>query len=121
MWEEVVYALVSERIGGEEERVGEKVNGVVLSVRKDEDILSLWVAPSSRAERDTIRYIPLRVQVLRGQQLMPSLRLQRCPPPRPFAAPHFGIRLFPPARLQAASRHRWRIDLDAFALAGPVR
>ncbi|GAA5998427.1 eukaryotic translation initiation factor 4E [Rhodotorula paludigena] len=55
VWEEVVYALVSERIGGEEERVGEKVNGVVLSVRKDEDILSLWVAPSSRAERDIIR------------------------------------------------------------------
>ncbi|BGP41462.1 hypothetical protein JCM10449v2_005447 [Rhodotorula kratochvilovae] len=55
VWEEVVYALVSERIGGEDERAGEKVNGVVLSVRKDEDILSLWVAPSSRTERDIIR------------------------------------------------------------------
>ncbi len=57
IWEEVVYALVSERIGGEDERVGDKVNGVVLSVRRDEDILSLWVAPSSRADRDTIRCV----------------------------------------------------------------
>ncbi|GAA6044650.1 hypothetical protein JCM8097_003128 [Rhodosporidiobolus ruineniae] len=55
IWEEVVYALVSERIGGEDERTGDKINGVVLSVRKDEDILSLWVASSSRAERDIIR------------------------------------------------------------------
>ncbi|GAA5943513.1 hypothetical protein JCM3775_001380 [Rhodotorula graminis] len=55
VWEEVVYALVSERIGGDDERVGDKVNGVVLSVRRDEDILSLWVAPSSRTERDIIR------------------------------------------------------------------
>ncbi|BGO94573.1 hypothetical protein NBRC10512_005000 [Rhodotorula toruloides] len=55
VWEEVVYALVSERIGGEDERAGEKVNGVVLSVRKDEDILSVWLAPSSRTERDVIR------------------------------------------------------------------
>ncbi|GAA5987508.1 hypothetical protein JCM10908_001983 [Rhodotorula pacifica] len=55
IWEEVVFALVSERIGGEDERIGEKVNGVVLSVRREEDILSLWVAPSSRADRDTIR------------------------------------------------------------------
>lgn len=57
VWEEIVFALVSERIGGEDERVGEKVNGVVLSVRRDEDILSLWVAPSSRADRDIIRYV----------------------------------------------------------------
>lgn len=58
VWEEVVYALVGERIGGEEnERVGEKINGIVLSVRKDEDILSLWVAPSNRTERDIIRYV----------------------------------------------------------------
>ncbi|GAA5891144.1 hypothetical protein JCM5296_004907 [Sporobolomyces johnsonii] len=55
VWEEVVYALVGERIGGDDERVGEKINGVVLSVRKDEDILSLWVAPSNRTERDIIR------------------------------------------------------------------
>ncbi|GAA5895624.1 eukaryotic translation initiation factor 4E [Sporobolomyces salmoneus] len=56
VWEEVVYALVGDRITGEEnERVGEKINGVVLSVRKDEDILSLWVAPSNRTERDIIR------------------------------------------------------------------
>ncbi|GAA5864997.1 hypothetical protein JCM3774_003933 [Rhodotorula dairenensis] len=55
IWEEVVFALVSERIGGEDERVGEKVNGAVLSVRREEDILSLWVAPSSRADRDIIR------------------------------------------------------------------
>ncbi|TNY20999.1 eukaryotic translation initiation factor 4E-4 [Rhodotorula diobovata] len=56
VWEEVVYALVSERIGSsDDDRVGEKVNGVVLSVRRDEDILSLWVAPSSRTERDIIR------------------------------------------------------------------
>ncbi|GAA5879817.1 hypothetical protein JCM16303_004191 [Sporobolomyces ruberrimus] len=56
VWEEVVYALVGDRIGGEEnDRVGEKINGVVLSVRKDEDILSLWVAPSNRTERDIIR------------------------------------------------------------------
>ncbi|BGP17733.1 hypothetical protein JCM10213_005314 [Rhodosporidiobolus nylandii] len=55
VWEEAVYALVSERLGGDDERVGEKINGVVLSVRKDEDILSLWVAPSSRADRDIIR------------------------------------------------------------------
>ena len=53
-----MYALVGERIGGEEnERVGEKINGIVLSVRKDEDILSLWVAPSNRTERDIIRYV----------------------------------------------------------------
>ena len=57
IWEEVVFALVSERIGGEDERVGEKVNGAVLSVRREEDILSLWVAPSSRADRDTIRCV----------------------------------------------------------------
>lgn len=57
VWEEVVYALVSERIGGEDERAGEKVNGVVLSVRKDEDILSVWLAPSSRTERDVIRCV----------------------------------------------------------------
>ncbi|GAA6059069.1 hypothetical protein JCM10212_002040 [Sporobolomyces blumeae] len=55
VWEEVVYALVGERIGGEDERAGDKINGVVLSVRKDEDILSLWVAPSNRTERDVIR------------------------------------------------------------------
>ncbi|GAA5956980.1 hypothetical protein JCM21900_006722 [Sporobolomyces salmonicolor] len=55
VWEEVVYALVGERIGGDDERAGEKINGVVLSVRKDEDILSLWVAPSNRTERDIIR------------------------------------------------------------------
>ncbi|GAA6015860.1 hypothetical protein JCM10207_008821 [Rhodosporidiobolus poonsookiae] len=55
VWEEAVYALVGERIGGDDERTGEKVNGLVLSVRKDEDILSLWVAPSSRADRDIIR------------------------------------------------------------------
>lgn len=56
VWEEVVYALVGDRLTGEEnERVGEKINGVVLSVRKDEDILSLWVAPSNRTERDIIR------------------------------------------------------------------
>lgn len=56
VWEEIVYALVSERIGGaDDERAGDKVNGVVLSVRKDEDILSVWLAPSSRAERDIIR------------------------------------------------------------------
>ncbi|GAA5926958.1 eukaryotic translation initiation factor 4E [Sporobolomyces koalae] len=56
VWEETVYALVGERIGDDEnERVGEKVNGVVLSVRKDEDILSVWVAPSNRTERDIIR------------------------------------------------------------------
>lgn len=47
---------MSERIGGaDDERAGDKVNGVVLSVRKDEDILSVWLAPSSRAERDIIR------------------------------------------------------------------
>lgn len=57
VWEETVYALVGERIGGDDERVGDKVNGVVLSVRKDEDILSLWVAPSSRTDRDLIRYV----------------------------------------------------------------
>lgn len=55
VWEEVVFALVGERIGGDDDRVENKVNGVVLSVRKDEDILSLWCAPSSRAERDIIR------------------------------------------------------------------
>lgn len=57
VWEEVVFALVGERIGGEDDRSdgGGKVNGVVLSVRKDEDILSLWCAPSSRTERDIIR------------------------------------------------------------------
>ncbi|GAA5830060.1 hypothetical protein JCM3766R1_006753 [Sporobolomyces carnicolor] len=56
VWEEVVYALVGDRITDEEhERVGDKINGVVLSVRKDEDILSLWVAPSNRTERDIIR------------------------------------------------------------------
>ncbi|GAA5983974.1 hypothetical protein JCM5350_001811 [Sporobolomyces pararoseus] len=56
VWEEVVYALVGDRLTGEEnDRVGEKINGVVLSVRKDEDILSLWVAPSNRTERDIIR------------------------------------------------------------------
>lgn len=56
VWEEVVYALVGDRLTDEEnERVGEKINGVVLSVRKDEDILSLWVAPSNRTERDIIR------------------------------------------------------------------
>ncbi|GAA5888531.1 hypothetical protein JCM6882_008987 [Rhodosporidiobolus microsporus] len=55
VWEEAIYALVGERLGGDDERAGEKINGVVLSVRRDEDILSLWVAPSSRAERDIIR------------------------------------------------------------------
>ncbi|GAA5984182.1 hypothetical protein JCM11641_005141 [Rhodosporidiobolus odoratus] len=53
VWEEAVYALVSERIGTD--GGSEKVNGVVLSVRKEEDILSIWVAQSSRAERDAIR------------------------------------------------------------------
>lgn len=60
VWEEVVFALVGERIGGDDERsdsAGGKVNGVVLSVRKDEDILSLWCAPSSRTERDIIRFV----------------------------------------------------------------
>ncbi|SCV70414.1 BQ2448_1808 [Microbotryum intermedium] len=55
VWEEVVYALVGERIGGDDERIDSKVNGVVLSVRKDEDILSLWCAPTSREQRDLIR------------------------------------------------------------------
>lgn len=65
VWEEVVFALVGERIGGgESESEGEgaqgggaggKVNGAVLSVRKDEDILSLWTAPCSRNEREAIR------------------------------------------------------------------
>lgn len=55
IWEEVVWALVGERIGTEDDKPDSKVNGVVLSVRKDEDILSLWVAPSNRTERDQIR------------------------------------------------------------------
>ncbi|KAI5474349.1 translation initiation factor eIF-4E [Pseudohyphozyma bogoriensis] len=57
VWEEVVFALVGERIVSESDEGGKegKVNGVVLSVRKDEDILSLWCAPTSRHERDTIR------------------------------------------------------------------
>lgn len=66
IWEEVVFALVSERIGGEDERVGEKVNGAVLSVRREEDILSLWVAPSSRADRDTIRCVFSSPQITRN-------------------------------------------------------
>ena len=61
VWEEIVWALVGERIGAEgDEGRGEregKVNGAVLSVRKDEDILSVWCRPSSRAERDTIRFV----------------------------------------------------------------
>lgn len=58
IWEEVIWALVGERIvcGGE----SGKVNGAVLSVRKDEDILSVWCAPASRPERDGIRYVLLR-------------------------------------------------------------
>lgn len=55
IWEEVVWALVGERISTDDDKNGSKVNGVVLSVRKDEDILSLWVAPSNRTERDQIR------------------------------------------------------------------
>ena len=59
VWEEVIFALVGERLGGEEgtpeANAGSKINGVVLSVRKDEDILSLWCAPSTRPERDAIR------------------------------------------------------------------
>lgn len=59
VWEEVVFALIGERLGGEdgsaEANAGAKINGVVLSVRKDEDILSLWCAPSTRPERDAIR------------------------------------------------------------------
>lgn len=67
IFEEIVYALVGERIGGEADESIEndgssnsspsgKVNGVVLSVRKEEDILSLWCAPtSSRGQRESIR------------------------------------------------------------------
>lgn len=62
VFEEVVYALVGERISADDGSIenvssnGEsKVNGVVLSVRKDEDILSVWCAPSSRGQRDAIR------------------------------------------------------------------
>lgn len=55
VWEEIVWALVGERIGLDDDKADSKVNGVVLSVRRDEDILSLWVAPSNRTERDVIR------------------------------------------------------------------
>lgn len=47
--EELVLAVVGERLA---------VNGIVLSVRKDEDILGVWVAPGSRPERDLIRSVP---------------------------------------------------------------
>lgn len=66
IWEEVVYAMVGERISsGEngiedesiESSIGNKVNGAVLSVRKDEDILSLWTAPCTRQEREAIRWV----------------------------------------------------------------
>lgn len=61
VWEEIVWALVGERIGSDSletsESVGSasKVNGVVLSVRKDEDILSIWCKPAKRPEREVIR------------------------------------------------------------------
>ncbi|KAK4049160.1 hypothetical protein OIV83_004321 [Microbotryomycetes sp. JL201] len=55
VWEESIFALVGERIGGEDDRIENKINGLVLSVRKDEDILSLWCAPTNRSERDAIR------------------------------------------------------------------
>ncbi|GAA5873207.1 hypothetical protein JCM8547_006815 [Rhodosporidiobolus lusitaniae] len=82
VWEEAVYALVGERIGGEDPRAGEKVNGVVLSVRKDEDILSLWVAPSSRAERDIIRdSLRTALSPLLGQSALANLQLDYKPHP----------------------------------------
>ncbi|KAM0786487.1 hypothetical protein ACM66B_001945 [Microbotryomycetes sp. NB124-2] len=55
VWEESIFALVGERIGGDDDRIENKINGLVLSVRKDEDILSLWCAPTNRFERDAIR------------------------------------------------------------------
>ncbi|KAK4046334.1 hypothetical protein OIO90_006592 [Microbotryomycetes sp. JL221] len=55
LWEESLFALVGEKIGGDDDRIENKVNGLVLSVRKDEDILSLWCAPTNRTERDIIR------------------------------------------------------------------
>ncbi|SCZ87702.1 BZ3500_MvSof-1268-A1-R1_Chr2-2g05168 [Microbotryum saponariae] len=84
VWEEVVYALVGERIGGDDERIDSKVNGVVLSVRKDEDILSLWCAPTSREQRDLIREA-LRAALEPLLTLTSSTNLQLDYKPHPVA------------------------------------
>lgn len=55
VWDELVYALVGARL---EPDGGSGVNGVVLSVRKDEDILSVWCKPAPRVERELVRSVP---------------------------------------------------------------
>ncbi|GAA5840000.1 hypothetical protein JCM11251_006584 [Rhodosporidiobolus azoricus] len=82
VWEEAIYALVGERLGGDDERTGEKINGVVLSVRREEDILSLWVAPSSRTERDIIRdSLRAALQPLLSTTSLSNLQLDYKPHP----------------------------------------
>lgn len=90
IWEEVVFALVGERLGGgpqaeegsPEARAGDKINGVVISVRKDEDILGLWCAPSTRPERDAIRdSLRAALEPLLGQAGAANLQLDYKPHP----------------------------------------
>jgi hypothetical protein len=114
VFEEIVYALVGERIGGEDDESiensnggGGKVNGVVLSVRKEEDILSLWCAPTSRGQRDLIRdSIRLAVEPLLSPVALAGLILDFKPHPPANSSSHSVGSLSTPHKEHHSRQHR---------------
>ena len=67
VFDELVCALACERIPGQD------VNGLVLSTRKDEDVVAVWVRSLGRERRESIRCVPFLLSV----ELACMLILQR--------------------------------------------